>query len=97
MSMMKLTFMLMFILLAGCASAPLTEDEQYEREDREIQRLEQYYRDVADCETTGGIIVIFRHISTGRLRKNTPPRRHERYGCASVSEFQRMMRDMGFR
>ena len=85
------------IFTTGCASEPLTEDEQYERDDREILRLEQYYKDVINCEASGGMIHIDRYMSGGRFSKNKPPRRDERYGCMNSNEYQRMMREMGMR
>ena len=81
--------------ITGCASEPLTEQQQYERDDREILRLEQYHKDVANCEASGGMIHIDRYMSGGRFNKNKPPRRDERYGCVGPGDYQRMMRQLG--
>ena len=75
-----LSLALCTILIGGCVSAPLTEEEHYDRDDREILRLERFYRDEKACKDAGGVMVIKRWGPTIR-RKQAPPRRWDDYGC----------------
>jgi PBP1b-binding outer membrane lipoprotein LpoB len=93
--MKYVALLLLMVLITGCASEPLTEQQQYERDDREVLRLEQYYKDVANCEASGGMMHIDRYMSGGRFNRNRPPRRDERYGCIGSRDYERMMREMG--
>ena len=81
---MNLKSMVVLILIGGCATAPLTDEQQYERDNKETLRLEQFYRDEAACMAWGGIIVIHRWgytIKQRTSRKMTPPRQYDTYGC----------------
>ncbi len=80
---MKLLSLALLILVGGCASAPLTEDEQYKRDDKETLRLEKFYRDQRACRAGGGFIVIQRWGGSRRSmsRKPLPPSRWDSYGC----------------
>lgn len=87
---MKLLSLVFLILLGGCASVPLTDEERYEREDREILRIEQFYREEKACRDSGGIMVIKRWGTTARQHvsgKLQPPRRWDSYGCMRGSIF----------
>ncbi len=79
---MKL-IMVCLILIGGCAGAPLTDEEQYERDDRETLRLEKFYRDEKACSAAGGFIIIQRWGGSRRSmsRKPLPPSRWDSYGC----------------
>ena len=74
---------------------PLTEQQQYDRADREVLRIEKYFQDEASCENNGGIMIVDRRSMHRAFGKNKPPKRHERYGCASIRDYERMMRDLG--
>jgi len=54
---MKLLHLLLLIGVSSCAST-LTEEEQYEKDDREILRLERFHQAVADCDAIHGHMVI---------------------------------------
>jgi len=47
----------MLLSVMSCAT-PLTEDEQYEKENREILRQEKFYSVVEDCKAMRGHMVI---------------------------------------
>ena len=84
--MKLLTMALCAILIGGCASVPLTDEQLYERENRETLRLEQFYRDERACRRAGGFIVIKRWSNARRKssgRKLAPPGRGDTYGCAT--------------
>jgi len=92
---MKALIILSFILFCvGCSTQPLTEEQIYERENRKTLRLEKWYTDKAICKAKGDIMYIQRHMSVGKLRRNTPPRWGERYTCMNDWEFERMMRQL---
>ncbi len=81
---MKLLSLVLLILLGGCASAPLTDEQQYDRDNKEILRIEKFYRDERNCLDTNGVMVIRRWGITARQRvghKLAPPRRWDTYGC----------------
>jgi len=81
---MKSTLLHVFMLLSvmSCA-APLTEDEQYEKENREILRLEKFYSVVEDCKVMRGHMVI--EGSGGELAtangRIVPPGPGQKYYC----------------
>jgi hypothetical protein len=54
---MKLLHLLLLIGVSSCAST-LTEEEQYEKDDRETLRLERFHRAVADCDAMRGHMVV---------------------------------------
>ena len=54
---MKLLYLLLLVGVSSCAST-LTEDEQYEKDNREILRLERFHQAVADCDAMHGHMVI---------------------------------------
>ena len=81
---MKSTLLHVFMVLSviSCA-APLTEDEQYEKENREILRREKFYSVVEDCKAMRGHMVI--EGSGGELvtanGKIVPPGPGQKYYC----------------
>ena len=54
---MKLLLLLLLVGISACAST-LTEEEQYEKDDREILRLERFHQAVADCDALREHMVI---------------------------------------
>lgn len=70
----------LLLLGAGCASEPLTP---YERQDREIKRLEQFYADERSCKEQRGVILIKRrgYVPYNCRRSLCPPSRGEIYYC----------------
>jgi hypothetical protein len=54
---MKIMYFLLLLSVSSCAST-LTDDEQYEKDDREVVRLERFQQAVAECEAAHGYIVI---------------------------------------
>jgi len=54
---MKLLHLLLLLGISSCAST-LTEDEQYEKDDRETLRRERFEQLVAECEAVHGHVVI---------------------------------------
>jgi hypothetical protein len=42
------------LFIAGCSSTPLTEEEQFAKEDREILREEAFSAFLAECRNAGG-------------------------------------------
>ena len=59
------------LLLAGCASAPLTEDERFKREYEEADRINLYIMWEQQCRESGGVIFSYdvRHcVATGRCK-----------------------------
>lgn len=82
------------LVCVACSTQPLTEEQLYERENREILRIEQFRTDEAICKAQGGIIFIKRHMSVGKLRRDTPPKWGEQYACMSDWDFQRIARQL---
>ncbi len=92
---MKTLIILSFILFCvACSTQPLTEEQLYERENKEILRLEKFYADEAVCESKGGHMYIKRHMSVGKLRRNVPPRWGEQYSCMDDWALQRLLRQL---
>lgn len=92
---MKALIILSFILFcAACSMQPLTEAQKYERENKEILRVEKFYADEAACKARGGHMYVKRHMSIGKLRRNQPPEWGERYGCMTDWELQRLLRQL---
>ena len=54
---MKSLHLLLLIGVSSCMST-LTEEERYEKDDREILRLERFHQAVADCDAIHGHMVI---------------------------------------
>ena len=51
---------LLTLLLFGCASEPLTEQEKYERANRRVLAHEAFERMQEQCRSGGGIVVVDR-------------------------------------
>lgn len=47
----------LFLLLSACACAPLTEDQIYDRDVREIEANERFLEKEADCKRRRGVMV----------------------------------------
>ncbi len=70
-------------LTMGCSTTPLTEDQLYESENRELLRLEKFERDRQSCELAGGMIQITRKEWAPRYcaYRACPPGRSDRVEC----------------
>ncbi len=70
-------------MLEGCSTAPVSENEQFERDERELLRLEKFERDRLDCESRGGMIQIRRHEWVPRYctYRACPPSPSDRVEC----------------
>lgn len=64
------------IVLAGCITIP--EHQRDEIRYREAERINRFYDYRDSCARAGGILVIR---TTGRLRRNGPPRHSDDYDC----------------
>ena len=53
-------YMLILLLLVGCAGEPLTEDEIFEKEYEEAVRKEAYVRWEKSCLAAKGIIFVYK-------------------------------------
>ena len=67
------------LILTGCASEPLTEEEQFQREYEEADRKVQYQRWEKDCLTSGGIIYADNPARICRKKGCVPNRRDWRW------------------
>ncbi len=81
---MKILILTLFLALSiGCA--PLTEAQKYENQNREILRIEKYYKFKERCK---GTIEIKRsgylHHDCMTGRKDCPPRQGEFYTCVGI-------------
>lgn len=95
---MKALIAILFILaITACSTQPLTEEEQYLRDDKEIQRIEQYHVDKANCTDAGGIWFIKGHNLSHNFRRNKIPSRSTKYGCMSRWDFNRLFRQISGR
>ena len=59
----------LILLVSVCACAPLTEDQIYDREVREIEASEKFREDEADCKRRGGIMIYNNNSATRTKRK----------------------------
>ena len=59
----------LILLMSVCACAPLTEDQIYDREVREIEANEKFLEEEADCKRRGGIMVYNNNSATRTKRK----------------------------
>lgn len=60
----------LILLISVCACAPLTEDQIYEREVREIEASEEFLEEAADCKRRRGVMV-YNNNSATRMRRNS--------------------------
>lgn len=89
---MKILFCLTSLLLAGCVTSTLTESEKetqrieraYNRESRELERLDRWYAAEKRCKAHGGQMVIKRwRLPFGCRHGTCPPEHGDFYTCAS--------------
>ena len=77
--------MMVFLVVncEGCSSTPLTEDQQYERDNKELLRIEAFERYAASCEAQGARVRITRHSFVPRycMYITCPPARGDRVEC----------------
>jgi len=64
-------YILLAVLLGGCATAPLTEDEQYERENRNILRREAILKQIHKCYACSDCVLIEKRTTGTRIRRAT--------------------------
>ena len=92
---MKALIILASILFCvGCSTQQLTEEQQYDRENKETLRIEKYYKDKADCEAKGDTLYIHSHSSLSKFGRQRPPKRDESYSCMTQWELQRLIRQI---
>ena len=92
---MKALIILSFVLFCvGCSSQQLTEEQRYDRENKETLRIERYYRDKADCEARGDKLYVERHSGLSKFGRDKPPKWDEGYSCMTDWEFQRLIRQL---
>jgi hypothetical protein len=59
----------MILLISVCACAPLTEDQKYDREVREIEASEKFLQEKEDCKRRRGVMVYTNNSATRTKRK----------------------------
>lgn len=92
---MKALIILSFVLFCvACTTTTLTEHEQYERENKKIMRVTQYYKDKATCEARGDTLYIHRHSGISKFGRDKPPKWDEHYSCMNDWDFQRIIRQL---
>lgn len=82
------------VVVAACIKERISDDREYNREVKEIEYLEEYYRQVILCKNSGGQMMITRRMGISRFGKNKPPERDDTYGCMAQHDFERFMRGM---
>lgn len=83
---MKILFCLTSLFLAGCVTLTDSErtERRYERQARELERLDRWYEDSAQCRAVGGKMLIKRwRLPFGCRYKACPPSHGDFYTCAS--------------
>jgi len=60
----------LILLISVCACAPLTEDQIYDREVREIEASEKFLQEEADCKRRRGVMVYTNNSAT-RMKRNS--------------------------
>lgn len=92
---MKVLIILASILFCvGCSTQQLTEEQQYERANKETLRIERYYRDKANCEARGDTLYIYSHTGLSKFGRQRVPKWDESYSCLTAWELQRLIRQM---
>ncbi len=76
----------------ACVKERIDDEREYIREVKDIEYLEEYYRQVILCKNSGGQMMIQRRMSISRFGQNKPPQRDDTYGCMSQHDFDRFMR-----
>ena len=59
----------LILLISVCACVPLTEDQIYEREVRDIEASERFLQEEADCKRRRGVMVYTNNSATRTKRK----------------------------
>ncbi len=59
-----LVLIVLTVLVGGCATAGLTLQERYDKNDREVLVREEYQRDASSCERAGGVMQLRRWRAT---------------------------------
>ncbi|MHC4315773.1 MAG: hypothetical protein ACYSW3_25300 [Planctomycetota bacterium] len=78
-------YILLAVLLGGCASAPLTEEEQYERADKLAQYQDKYYGTVEWCMANSHVMWRDWTCKGGRRNEWCPPKRlTDRFQCVRL-------------
>ena len=75
----------------ACVKERINVEREYIREVKDIEYLEEYYRQVILCKNSGGQMMITRRMSISRFGQNKPPQRDDTYGCMSQRDFERFM------
>lgn len=80
--------------IKSCVKDRIKVEHKYMRNVRSIEFIEEYYRQVAACDDSGGHMIIQRRTNVGRYHANKPPMLGDAYGCLSSYEFNRWVRDL---
>jgi hypothetical protein len=76
----------------SCVKERIKVEREYIREVKDIEYLEEYYRQVILCKNSGGQMMITRRMGISRFGQHKPPERDDTYGCMSQHDFDRFMR-----
>ena len=60
----------LILLMSVCACAPLTEDQIYDREVREIEASDEFRQEEADCKRRRGVMVYTNNSAT-RMKRSS--------------------------
>ena len=80
------------VIIESCVEDRIKDEREYIRAVRDIEYLEEYYRQVILCKQSGGQMMIQRRMGISRFGQNKPPQRDDTYGCMSQRDFERFMK-----
>ena len=64
----------LLVLIAGCSTVPLTEEQQFQKEYDKVERnrlvTEKFYKKKASCKASGGYLIITKH-GPGRIKRSS--------------------------
>ncbi len=82
------------VVVKACIKQHINDDREYNRAVKEIEYLEEYYRQVILCKNSGGKMMITRRMGIDRFNNRRPPTKDDTYGCMAQRDFERFM--LGF-
>ena len=80
------------VVVKACVKERINAEREYNRAVKDIEYLEEYYRQVILCKNSGGQMMITRRMGISRFGEHKPPERDDTYGCMSPRDFERFMR-----
>ncbi len=80
------------VVVKDCVKERIGVEREYIREVKDIEYLEEYYRQVILCDNRGGKMMITRRMGIDRFNNRRPPERDDTYGCMSQNDFDRFIR-----